>query len=158
MQEQEPSKAFKHKLKAKLLLNDRYTMASSKQLQWVFWWTRMTILYLHYCVIYPLQVVLWERHKRKSVFIDLRQRPRIATIKVSCCEVMHSREVIWNTKTNNDRRIDLSRPQVFPNYNRLLSKLFFLSFLQPNYNQHFWSSKQKASKNKNFKRTMKKRS
>lgn len=34
---------------------------------------QMTILYLHYCAIYPPQVVLWERHKRKSVFIDLAE-------------------------------------------------------------------------------------
>lgn len=104
-------------------------MVSSEQPLWVFGGTRMTILYLHYCAIYPPQVVLWERHKRKSVYRPGRGRELKWPPSWSCTLKLCTAQGWFDTQRAIMSEDELSRLKYFqtaPAEQKVFSHLFFL--------------------------------
>lgn len=74
----------------KCLLNEQ-----PRQKIWsVFFFSQMTILYLHYCAIYPPQVVLWkENRKKRTMCLVMWQRHSVFP-----SPLMHSRRAVQQEK------------------------------------------------------------
>lgn len=64
-------------------------------------WVQMTILYLHYCAIYPPQVVLQKETKKECVYWSGRETTEIvcSILSVYLHNQMHNQKAIQKNKT-----------------------------------------------------------